>query len=72
MLKYTTKFHLLADRTAAWPSGSSVCFAVGRLGSVGLLGRVIPKTQKIVFIATQLSVQQQAVMGTMNLSVLKR
>ena len=36
-----------------WPSGSSVRFAVGRLGSI--LGRVIPKTQKNGFYSYQLS-----------------
>ena len=38
------------SKKKTWPSGSSVRFAVGRLGSI--LGRVIPKTQKMVFTAT--------------------
>ena len=35
---------LLTVKKKAWPSGSSVRFAVGRVGLI--LGRAIPKTQK--------------------------
>ena len=46
------------SKKKVWPSGSSIRFAVGRLGSI--LGRVIPETQIYSYqLGTRVSVENE-------------